>query len=56
MKKLFFGGVHPEEKKKISDIRDYTVKYRQGKVTEPLPHLFIVVDEFAEMKKQLENM
>lgn len=47
---------HPEEKKKISDIRDYTVKYRQGKVTEPLPHLFIVVDEFAEMKKQLPDI
>ena len=47
---------HPAEKKKISDIRDYTEKYRQGKVTEPLPHLFIVVDEFAEMKKQLPDI
>lgn len=47
---------HPEGKKKISDIRDYTEKYRQGRVTEPLPHLFIVVDEFAEMKKQLPDI
>ncbi len=47
---------HPEEKKKISDIRDYCDKYRQGKVSEPLPHLFIVVDEFAEMKKQLPDI
>ena len=47
---------HPEEKKKISGIRGYTEKYRQGKVTEPLPHLFIVVDEFAEMKKQLPDI
>lgn len=56
--KLFkeYNEKHPEEKKKISDIRDYTEKYRQGKVTEPLPHLFIVVDEFAEMKKQLPDV
>lgn len=47
---------HAYDKSKISDIRDYTNKYRQGKVTEPLPHLFIVVDEFAEMKKQLPDV
>lgn len=51
-----YNESHPEEKKKISDIRDYTRKYREGKVTEPLPHLFIVVDEFAEMKKQLPDV
>ena len=51
-----YNESHPEEKKKISDIRDYTKKYREGKVTEPLPHLFIVVDEFAEMKKQLPDI
>lgn len=56
--KLFkeYNGGHPEEKKKISDIRDYTEKYHQGKVKKPLPHLFIVVDEFAEMKKQLPDI
>ena len=56
--KLFkeYNERHPSEKKKISDIRDYTEKYRQGKVNEPLPHLFIVVDEFAEMKKQLPDI
>ena len=47
---------HPEDKTKISGIRSYASKYRQGKVTEPLPHLFIVVDEFAQMKKQLPEI
>lgn len=51
-----YNDSHPEEKKKISGIRDYTEKYQQGKVSEPLPHLFIVVDEFAEMKKQLPDV
>lgn len=56
--KLFkeYNERHPEEKKKISDIRDYSEKYRNGQVTEPLPHLFIIVDEFAEMKKQLPDI
>lgn len=34
------------------DIYDYLDLYRQGKVTEPCPHLFIVADEFAELKQQ----
>lgn len=46
-----YNDNHPEEKEKITGIRTYASKYRQGKVREPLPHLFIVVDEFAEMKK-----
>ncbi len=56
--KLFkdYNERHAKEKKKISDIRDYSEKYRNGQVTEPLPHLFIVVDEFAEMKKQLPDI
>lgn len=51
-----YNESHPEEKTKISGIRGYTAKYRQGKVKEPLPHLFIVVDEFAQMKKQLPEI
>lgn len=47
---------HPNEKKKVSDIRDYMDRYRQGKTAEPLPHLFIVVDEFAEMKRQFSDI
>ena len=34
------------------DIYKYISYYRQGVLTEPLPHLFIVADEFAELKQQ----
>ena len=34
------------------DIYTYQKLYRQKKVSEPLPHLFIISDEFAELKKQ----
>lgn len=34
------------------DIYMYQTLYRLGKVKEPLPHLFIISDEFAELKSQ----
>ncbi len=34
------------------DIYGYLDLFRQGKMTEPCPHLFIVADEFAELKQQ----
>lgn len=34
------------------DIYKYQKLYREGTVTEPLPHLFIISDEFAELKAQ----
>lgn len=34
------------------DIYAYQKLYRAGKVSEPLPHLFIISDEFAELKQQ----
>lgn len=34
------------------DIYMYQTLYRSGKVSEPLPHLFIISDEFAELKSQ----
>lgn len=34
------------------DIYAYQKLYRAGKVSEPMPHLFIISDEFAELKKQ----
>ncbi|MBQ3864804.1 MAG: type VII secretion protein EssC, partial [Clostridia bacterium] len=45
------------EAKRISnegtlDIYDYQKLYRRGIVKEPLPHLFIISDEFAELKTQ----
>lgn len=34
----------------VNHINDYIQLYQQGKVVEPLPHLIIIVDEFAELK------
>lgn len=34
------------------DIYTYQKLYRAGRVKEPMPHLFIVSDEFAELKQQ----
>ncbi len=51
-----YNDSHPYDGKKINDIRDYMEKYRRGEAKEPLPHLFIVVDEFAEMKRQLPDI
>lgn len=36
----------------VNHIDDYQKLWRQGRVTEPLPHLVIVVDEFAELKME----
>lgn len=34
------------------DIYTYQRLYREGRVAEPMPHLFIISDEFAELKQQ----
>ena len=34
------------------DIYKYQGYYKEGKLTEPIPHLFIICDEFAELKSQ----
>lgn len=36
----------------VSHIDDYTTLYKDGKVMEPLPHLFLISDEFAELKSE----
>lgn len=36
----------------VNHIDDYGRRYREGKVKEPMPHLVLVVDEFAELKKE----
>ncbi len=36
----------------VNNINDYTRLYDAGVVTEPLPHVFIIVDEFAELRKE----
>ncbi|MGN0165886.1 MAG: type VII secretion protein EssC [Lachnospiraceae bacterium] len=38
--------------KDVKDIYKYQKLYKQGKVSEPLAHLIIVADEFAELKKE----
>ncbi|MBQ7563169.1 MAG: FHA domain-containing protein [Lachnospiraceae bacterium] len=35
----------------VNNIREYEKKHMTGQVTEPLPHIFIIIDEFAELKK-----
>ncbi|GGL51995.1 type VII secretion protein EssC [Sporolactobacillus putidus] len=39
-------------KNNINHIDDYQLLYKQGKVKTPMPHLFIISDEFAELKKE----
>lgn len=36
----------------VNHINGYTSLYINGEVEEPLPHLFIIADEFAELKKE----
>lgn len=36
----------------INNISEYICLYRAGKVDEVLPHIFIIVDEFAELKRE----
>ncbi|MBP3603083.1 MAG: type VII secretion protein EssC [Lachnospiraceae bacterium] len=36
----------------VSHIEEYTELYKTGAKKEPIPHLLIVVDEFAELKKE----
>lgn len=38
------------EQARVNHIDDYQKKYRQKEVAEPLPHLVLIVDEFAELK------
>ena len=49
-------AIFAEASKKIGvsniDIYKYQKLYREGTVTEPLQHLFIISDEFAELKTQ----
>ena len=35
----------------VNNINTYTKHYIAGQVTEPIPHLLIIIDEFAELKK-----
>lgn len=39
----------------VTDIRDYLKKYRAGEASEPLPYLFVVIDEYAEFKAKFPD-
>ncbi len=36
----------------VNNINHYTQLYKNGKATVPIPHLLIIIDEFAELKKE----
>lgn len=36
----------------VNHINQYSKLFKQGKVSEPLPHLFLISDEFAELKSE----
>ncbi|MFD0051707.1 type VII secretion protein EssC [Actinomycetes bacterium NPDC127524] len=36
----------------VNHINDYTNLYKEGIASEPLPHLFLISDEFAELKNE----
>ena len=36
----------------VNNINLYTKLYKNGMVSEPIPHLFVVIDEFAELKRE----
>lgn len=36
----------------VNHINQYQKLYKQGKVQEPMPHLFLISDEFAELKSE----
>lgn len=51
-RELIFHDVSQRHNVSNIDIYKYQKLYREGKVAEPLPHLLIVSDEFAELKKE----
>lgn len=51
-RQAIFKKVKSETNEGTLDIYDYQRLYRSKKIQEPLPHLFIISDEFAELKKQ----
>ncbi len=47
-----FNEVRDKLEESTIDIYKYQKYYREGLVSEPIPHLFIISDEFAELKSQ----
>jgi len=36
----------------VNNINAYTALYKNGDAKEPIPHMFIIIDEFAELKRE----
>ena len=36
----------------VNNINSYTMLYKNGETKVPIPHLFIIIDEFAELKRE----
>ena len=36
----------------VNNINSYTSLFKSGDAAEPIPHLFIIIDEFAELKRE----
>ena len=51
-RQLVFNQVKEQLDTGTIDIYKYQQLYRDGKITEPMSHLFIISDEFAELKAQ----
>lgn len=51
-RQLLFNQAREVTGEPTMDIYKYLSYFRQGIVTTPMPHLFIVADEFAELKQQ----
>ena len=47
-----FNKARDELGESTMDIYKYQRLYKEGRVKEPIPHLFIICDEFAELKQQ----
>ena len=51
-RQLLFNAARDKLGESTIDIYKYQQFYREGKLDEPMPHLFIISDEFAELKSQ----
>ena len=51
-RQVVFGKVREKLGDSVVDIYKYQQLYRDGQVDEPISHLFIICDEFAELKAQ----
>lgn len=36
----------------VNNINAYTMLYKNGEAAQPVPHMFIIIDEFAELKRE----